>query len=114
MDAKVKKAWVKALRSGKYKQGKNFLAQRKPHEKTRYCCLGVLCDITPDAKRVGISKGGVISFKMPGDEYPEEAYLPRTLDNRVGLEFDDVEYLVQMNDAGKSFEEIADYIEKNL
>lgn len=34
---KVAKAWVKALRSGKYKQGKGSL-----FENGRYCCLGVL------------------------------------------------------------------------
>lgn len=34
---KVAKAWVKALRSGKYKQGKGAL-----FENGRYCCLGVL------------------------------------------------------------------------
>ena len=37
---KLQKQWVKALESGKYKQGKNALAY-----KGKYCCLGVLCEM---------------------------------------------------------------------
>ena len=32
--------WVKALRSGKYKQGKGYL-----HHADKYCCLGVAQDL---------------------------------------------------------------------
>lgn len=35
------KKWVKALRSGKYKQGKSFLKR----EDGTYCCLGVLTEV---------------------------------------------------------------------
>lgn len=44
MKPELKKRWVKALRSGKYKQGKNYLRRQTP-EGDRYCCLGVLCEI---------------------------------------------------------------------
>lgn len=83
-----KKKWIKALRSGKYKQGKAVL-----HNEfySTYCCLGVLekvCKI----KRIGMC-------------YLSPEKLPRNIQ----------ETLVQMNDANeKSFEEIADYIEKKL
>jgi hypothetical protein len=40
MKKNIKAAWVKALRSGKYKQGKNALKAEGA-----YCCLGVLCDL---------------------------------------------------------------------
>ena len=40
MNPKVKEFWVKALRSGKYKQTRNVLADNKG-----FCCLGVLCDL---------------------------------------------------------------------
>lgn len=36
----LKKRWVAALRSGKYKQGKGTLLAGG-----KYCCLGVLCEI---------------------------------------------------------------------
>jgi hypothetical protein len=38
----VRKAWVEALRSGKYKQAKHALRDIR---KDSFCCLGVLCDI---------------------------------------------------------------------
>jgi len=36
------KEWVKALRSGEYKQGQSYLRSRDG----KFCCLGVLCDLT--------------------------------------------------------------------
>ena len=41
MDKKIKTRWLKALRSGKYKQGKQTLRTKDGE----YCCLGVLCDL---------------------------------------------------------------------
>lgn len=40
MNQKIKKKWIEALRSGKYKQGKTLLRSAN-----KFCCLGVLCDI---------------------------------------------------------------------
>ena len=46
MNPEIKERWVKALKSGDYKQGAEVLARRDPVEgETFYCCLGVLCDI---------------------------------------------------------------------
>lgn len=43
-----RKKWVEALRSGKYKQGKEYLAQ-EIGEETVFCCLGVACElVTPE------------------------------------------------------------------
>lgn len=39
----IKQNWLNALKSGKYKQGYTRLRQQGG----RYCCLGVLADITP-------------------------------------------------------------------
>jgi hypothetical protein len=41
MDPKLKKEWIKQLRSGQYKQGRCRL--RSP--RNEFCCLGVLADI---------------------------------------------------------------------
>ena len=41
MKEEVAKAWVEALRSGRYQQGHNSLKNV-----TGFCCLGVLCDIS--------------------------------------------------------------------
>lgn len=42
MNKEIKKLWIEALRSGKYKQGKGKLKRDG-----KYCCLGVLCAISP-------------------------------------------------------------------
>lgn len=41
MNEDVKKKWIKALRSGKYKQTKGKLKSKY----NSFCCLGVLCDL---------------------------------------------------------------------
>ncbi len=41
MHAELKKKWLEALRSGKYKQGRTNLRDRCDN----YCCLGVLRDV---------------------------------------------------------------------
>jgi hypothetical protein len=46
MNKRIKKLWVEALRSGKYKQGTGQL--RRLDEDTgemTFCCLGVLCNL---------------------------------------------------------------------
>jgi len=40
MNPKIKQKWIKALRSGKYKQGIYEL-----QNEDKFCCLGVLCDL---------------------------------------------------------------------
>jgi hypothetical protein len=121
MDAAVKKRWVEALRSGKYKQGKEALARRKPHGKTEYCCLGVLCDVE-NVLRQSNSFGEFYFGGMEGDPYTgESAYLPREFAEEVGISMDAMQRLAAMNDGTRyddptprTFEEIADYIEKEL
>lgn len=39
------KAWIAALRSGKYTQGRSSLAQKGPGGELSFCCLGVACEI---------------------------------------------------------------------
>ena len=41
MEPKIKKKWLTALRSGKYKQGRACLRSSNDE----FCCLGVLCDL---------------------------------------------------------------------
>lgn len=89
----MKEAWISALRSGDYEQGKvNLFFNNK------YCCLGVLCQL--NNVEVGIEKAVV-----------ENAYewLMQLLTQDV------VRNLWRMNDYhNNSFTEIADWIEENL
>lgn len=45
------KQWISVLRTGEYKQGKNYLCRIDSNNKKQYCCLGVLCDILDLNKR---------------------------------------------------------------
>lgn len=93
----VKQEWIKALRSGEYKQTWEVLRCG-----TAYCCLGVLCDL--DAK-------------FRGTEFQTEAdiSLPSEMLERFGLAASEEGDLMDRNDRMMwSFKKIADYIEKNL
>ena len=96
MNPELKEKWVKALRSGEYKQA--FLSLRSGQS---YCCLGVLCvvaglTITDDG--CGVDIAGKPSGYLPIKEL-------------IGH---DPDLFWDKNDGGMPFPEIADYIEQNL
>lgn len=106
-----RKLWVEALRSGKYRQGRNLL-----HGPDGMCCLGVLCDV---AGLPWEDQGD--GRYMAGDE---TRVAPRAAMDFVGLKNncggyavagDDDEdgfykELTEFNDSGMSFEAIATII----
>jgi hypothetical protein len=96
-----KAKWIAALRSGEYKQGRHELYDNV--NKT-YCCLGVACMIAgakPNNSGYIASYGGMKGItKVPVLLRGDNGY---AVDNLVG-----------MNDRGKSFFEIAKWIEENL
>jgi len=102
-----KKKWLDALRSGKYQQIKKTL-----YGSGSYCCLGVagrICGLTP----------GQLDDTDFGtywqDAHPKiKSKLPKQLlytDNKENNDIIDV--LVQMNDSGANFNEIADHIDEH-
>lgn len=120
MDPDIKGKWLKALRSGEYKQGGGML-HPDPHT---YCCLGVLCDL--HAKETGgvwVRDGhedssyegmnallpvSVYQWAGFGDpEYPNDVDLLVSYDGHQ-------EYLSTLNDYVLTFAEIADLIEEQL
>ena len=88
MDKKLKAKWIKALRSGNFKQLKGRYYDR---ESNRYCCIGVLGRIAQ------------------GDSYTGSGHA--TLETKLG---EHCQELIDMNDSGKSFKRIAAYIEAKL
>jgi hypothetical protein len=97
--------WCTALRSKKYKQGQYHLCADG-----RYCCLGVLCELNLD-KVTKILKNKTYNIYTYNES---EGFLPRELSEKKH-EFGDWEIeLMKMNDSGKSFDEIADWIEQNV
>lgn len=107
MNEQVKEKWLIALRSGEYQQGKHRLKSVN-----NFCCLGVLCDIH--------SKQSENVFDN-ADAYMENtSTLPQQVIDWAGLKSPSPNVintnitLAGLNDAGKSFIEIADLIEKHL
>lgn len=111
MDPDVKKAWLKALRSGEYKQGKGTLCRVDSKGTYSFCCLGVLADGALYADwhldeelgthRLRTSRGE--ASVMSDDDL-----------EKVGLS-DETQYaLSDANDCGLRFSTIADAIEECL
>jgi len=120
--------WTAALRSGKYEQGQNALC-----DGSAFCCLGVLAEVAGFEKVVDpefqvveylFSKDGI------GEAEREEAVIPYSLQQTIledldlrvrvptaeidGQTFhaDDLHSrLINMNDSGVTFDQIADYID---
>lgn len=106
MKKTIKKKWLKALRSGRYKQCRQELCNSKG-----YCCLGVLA-------RISGSKKQHLKFDNCKKDYRIHKFggllSPKFL-REVGMKDLTQKRLSDMNDYDrKSFEEIADYIEKKL
>lgn len=118
MKKSVAKKWVKALRSGEYKQGKGRLVDRNDN----FCCLGVLCNIAPDSLGEWVSNNKYVNWEFKDNEGETDLLLPPSkiiewagMNSFDGYVLYPTEISVaEMNDDGASFDEIADFIEKNV
>lgn len=135
MDSRVKEMWLHALRSGEYKQGRNFL-----RDGDRYCCLGVLCDLAEshgivESRHLTVREIEDLANRDQREDEPFGYYsepqeyihddaiqLPVAVQAWAGLQTADplVPHgsgritLANLNDRGHSFTEIADVIEQGL
>ena len=126
MKPEVKAKWIAALRSGKYKQGKKFLNK----EGTRFCCLGVLCDLAfQDGVKMTVRQGvefglrsgytlltHIVTYGGHNDLPPRQVSIWSGIDLRdakvrIGSE---TANLATHNDRGIRFETIAKAIEEQL
>jgi len=99
----VKNKWLKALRSGEYEQTTDVL--RRPGT-GGMCCIGVLCAIY-GADEVYLDE----NVQIPSDTLFDKGILPKSCNN---ISREDWAGLSGMNDGGKTFTTIANYIEENL
>ena len=103
------KAWVAALRSDNYQQGRHFL-----NDGGRYCCLGVACEIYAKAFPLRITHKKELTLY---NDSP--CQLPEAVQRWLSLKENNGSYqdlflhrsLSIDNDTGKTFAEIADIIE---
>ena len=109
MNAEIKARWVEALRSGKYQQGRAALRSLEE----RFCCLGVLCDLYSPSEWTtnGTTTNGTTRYFHRGSL---SAFIGADFRAQMGLSDAEAWTLARMNDDGKSFSNIADYIEANL
>ena len=117
------KLWVAALRSGKYKQGENYLHITNEEGEDQYCCLGVACAV---AVENGVDLE--MSVNLNTHEYDHcGATLPLTVMHWLGTvnpnpktEDDSINgfgkaSLTHLNDAKRyDFNKIADVIERDF
>lgn len=98
MEKIAKQKWLKALRSGRYKQAIGRLQVTRNYKDT-FCCLGVLCK----------------TQKVKNDIIESSFGLPNDVRMNVSLSEKDCLILTTLNDEEKkSFKEIANWIEVSL
>lgn len=107
LDKKFKTKWMKALRSGEYKQGFGTLKEELDGI-VKYCCLGVAGEIS------GVKNLHTCGTLAKGCNLKGISKIPSPIVGDIGNNIL-VNKLVTMNDSGKySFKRIATWIEKNL
>ncbi len=101
-----KAKWIKALRSGEYRQGRACLYSVDDDGQGSFCCLGVFADVIIAPSRLEVIHGeGVVRGAAHG-------FLPALW---KGLSQWVQEKLVYLNDEEMyTFDQIADWIEENL
>ena len=107
INIELKKKWIEALRSGKYKQTKGRL-----HDDNGFCCYGVLCDIISPNEWVKCNTGcGDTFYRFQGANsmMPDNDILKQVMKTHKCPAC-----LAAMNDRGRSFNEIADVLQKEL
>lgn len=129
MNEEIKALWLAALRSGDYKQGKHVLRAGD-----KFCCLGVLCDLAFKAGRVEtrqlddvVNEDGepVTTGYVDTNGMIRSGVLPQSVVDWAGLNDSNPAVVVDpesgyksrlssLNDAGRPFTKIADYIEGSL
>jgi hypothetical protein len=133
MRKEVMKKWVKALRSGKFKQGQGTLKKFNKQGQEQYCCLGVLCELYNETMKKNKKKTlpekvcdndsgfsyGYCRFGGKKEDLPKEVMNWAGIGNSMGAftndnPIHDQYNLADLNDTGRKFTTIANIIEKNV
>ena len=132
MKQNVMKKWVKALRSGKFKQGSGTLKQFNKKGQTQHCCLGVLCELYNETMKKNKKKTlpetvcdndrdfshGYCRFGGKKEDLPKDVMKWAGISNSMGAfttgnPIYEQYNLADLNDTGRKFKTIANIIEKN-
>lgn len=133
MNKNIAKKWVKALRSGKYKQGDGYLKITDCSGDSCHCCLGVLCELYNEEQKRSKKKQirvhevewdgiSVIRFGQ-GKNDRGVTVLPKNVQDWAGMKTESgtaegfplwATDLAELNDSGADFDSIATTIENNV
>ena len=95
IDPELKQKWIEALQSGEYVKGHGRLREPGDEENSeKYCCLGVLADIS----ELGEWAGPVYVI----EDFDYEGYFG----TRVGLSVSTMMCLADINDRTDDFDEV--------
>ena len=122
MNKQVKKLWMDALKSGKYEQGKGRLRRNMLGAQDRYCCLGVLCDLSISHQNTSSCWGWVegtcersVVFTFNDEGKGVGGLPPREVLEWAGVTQGDAALLSAINDERtNSFVEVVKIIEEDL
>jgi hypothetical protein len=112
MRKEVADLWVKELRSKNWKQGRMYLE----HSNT-YCVMGILANIAGTFgivdKRMAENYGKIAFFDGNMLQLPDSVVKWSGMKSELGI-MPGLKYsLIEYNDQGKSFEQLAEWIEKH-
>ncbi len=123
MNKAIKAQWISALRSGEYTQGYGALNIGN----TKFCCLGVLCDLHKKDNRINPKSGycdwiklhesNKLSYLDRTEELPASVYKWAQLQESIpAVHYNGKPIILSvLNDQLRlSFQEIADLIEINF
>ena len=117
MDKKVKARWTDALRSGFYRKGTYQLRDLDDH----YDPLGVLCELavldgvlSPPQKLDGSNAQVFYGYRYGSEGDWTATGLPTAVQEWSGLDYHLGYRVGCLSDGGKTFVEIADWIDSNL
>ena len=125
MRKEVMKKWVKALRSGKFKQGTGTLKQYNSKGQPQHCCLGVLCELYNENMKKNHKKTlpekicdtyFITKFGTKADTLPTQVKKWAGMKSTEGYwttENGLKDSLIDWNDSGKTFKNIANAINNN-
>jgi len=120
MNKRIKKLFLKDLRSDEYDQVQGTLVETSCEGNDSFCCLGLLCNIYAEQEGKYWDDAETGAFEDCLDT--SDTTLPYFVQEWSGIETDDGQFkyrngvksnLVHLNDEkGKTFKEIADVIER--
>jgi hypothetical protein len=97
MRSKLMAQWISELESGKHEQGRGKLEKHGS-----YCCLGIAARFVLNLERDSGTGCGAVRYDG------NMSTLTTRAAHRLGLDVKQIDMLIDMNDSGKSFDDIAE------